>query len=85
LTDVVRSNRRKVRNPVLALPAAQRLLAMGPEVRADLAELFRELNLDARQRAQVSWKQNKGPMAVYWKGVGAYAKHICRVLKGRGQ
>ena len=76
-----RSERREVRNPVLALPAAQRLLAMSPEVRADLTELFGDLAADARARAQESWRKNKGPMAAYWKAVGAYAGHIRRVVR----
>jgi len=76
-----RSERRDVRNPVLALPAAKRLLALPPEVRGDLAELFADLANDARERAQTSWRKNKGPMAAYWKAVGAYAGHIRRVIR----
>lgn len=76
-----RSLRREVRNPVLALPAAQELLALPPETRAVLARLFRDLALDARLRAQKSWRTNKGPMAAYWKATGAYAEHIRRVVK----
>ncbi|KIC55892.1 MULTISPECIES: hypothetical protein [Brevundimonas] len=76
-----RSQRREVRNPVLGLPAARRLQALPPEVRADLRALFSDLAADARGRAQRSWSQNKGPMAAYWKATGAYAFHIARVLK----
>jgi hypothetical protein len=76
-----RSLRREVRNPVLALPAAQRLLALPPEQRALFAELMLDLTRDARARAQQSWVKNKGPMAAYWKAVGAYAHHIRQVLK----
>lgn len=76
-----RSTRADVRNPVLALPAAAELRALPPEVRARLAELFGDLAADARQRAQASWRKNKGPMAVYWKAVGAYATHIRRAVR----
>ena len=42
-----------------------------------------EVYLDAvaRTRAQESWAKNKGPMALYWKCVGAYASHLKRVLR----
>lgn len=76
-----RSERREVRNPVLALPAVRRLLELDPATRAALAGLLADLVTDARQRAQTSWRQNKGPMAAYWKAVGAYAEHIRRVIK----
>lgn len=78
---LARSNRREVRNPVLGLGAARALLALPPETRAALAALFYELAADARRRADESWLKNKGPMAVYWKAVGAYARHIARALK----
>jgi hypothetical protein len=76
-----RSDRREVRNPVLALPAAQKLLALDPATREILAELLGDLAIDARGRAQESWRKNKGPMAAYWKAVGAYAGHIRRVCR----
>ena len=75
-----RSNLPEVRNPLLALPSAQ-ALQLPPESRAALAQLLRELSLDARERAQASWKRNKGPMAPYWKAVGAYATHLYRVVR----
>ena len=37
---------------------------------------------DAAVRAEQSWRKKKGPMAVYWKAVSVYAKHIGRALKG---
>jgi hypothetical protein len=76
-----RSNRREVRNPVLALPAAARIADLPLETRALLADIIGEISADARRRAQVSWRQNKGPMAVYWKAVGAYAAHIRRAVR----
>lgn len=71
-----RSERREVRNPVLALPAAQQLLALPPEQRKIIHDLLADLTTDARSRAQESWRRNKGPMAAYWKAVGAYAHHL---------
>ncbi|MGY5812034.1 hypothetical protein ACXHXG_30580 [Rhizobium sp. LEGMi198b] len=76
-----RSKDPKVINPVLRLPAAQRLAALPDDVRAEVAAIFKELSADARERAQSSWKRNKGPMAAYWKAVGAYATHIYRVVR----
>jgi hypothetical protein len=82
---IARSNQREVRNPVLALPAARRLLDAPPEVRALVADLLIDLAADARERAQESWRKNKGPMAAYWKAVGAYATHIKNVLRMGGR
>lgn len=76
-----RSARREVRNPVLALPAAERLLALDPATRELIAEILGDLAIDARGRAQESWRKNKGPMAAYWKAVGAYAGHRRRVCR----
>ncbi len=71
----------EVINPVFALPAAQRLIELHPDARAALADLLKDLSKDARSRAQKSWRSNKGPMAVYWKAVGAYATHMYRVVR----
>lgn len=76
-----RSSQPDVRNPVLALPSAQRLRELPPEARDALAAVLKDLSVDARGRAQRSWKQNKGPMAVYWKAVGAYATHLSRAVR----
>lgn len=80
---VDRSNRREVRNPVLSLPAVKRLDELSPETRAIVADILGDLVKDARSRAQQSWIKNKGPMAAYWKAVGAYAHHFRRVVAGR--
>ncbi|MBX4870622.1 hypothetical protein HJA85_27255 [Rhizobium bangladeshense] len=82
MTD--RSNRREVRNPVLALPAVKRLDELPPETRAIVADILGDLVNDARARAQQSWIKNKGPMAAYWKAVGAYAHHFRSVLRRNG-
>lgn len=79
MTD--RSNRQNVRNPVLGLDASKRILDLPPESRAVLASILRDLSIDARGRAQKSWRQNKGPMAVYWKAVGAYSTHLYRAVR----
>lgn len=79
-----RSNRREVRNPILRLPASKRLASLPPEAREALGAILADLALDARARAQESWAKNKGPMAAYWKAVGAYAGHISRVIKKGG-
>lgn len=76
-----RSNLREVRNPVLALPGVKRLQALPPDVRHTIADLLADIRDDAREKAQKSWLKNKGPMAAYWKAVGAYAEHIRRVVK----
>ncbi|WP_202946683.1 hypothetical protein [Allomesorhizobium alhagi] len=70
-----------MRNPVLALPSAERLKSLPPEARQAVADILRDLSIDARARAQVSWRRNKGPMAVYWKAVGAYATHLYRAVR----
>lgn len=79
-----RSNRVDVRNPVLALPAARRVQDLPIESRATLAALLRDLSTDAGRRAQMSWKRSKGPMAVYWKAVGVYARHLSSVIRPVG-
>lgn len=73
-----------VRNPLLALPAMQRLAALlagRPELRAAVLELLLEIRNHARASAQLSWRRNKGPMALYWKVVGVYAGHILRAIR----
>lgn len=76
-----RSSRQEVRNPVLALDATARINELPPESRALISDILRDLSRDARSRAQKSWSQNKGPMAVYWKAVGAYATHLSRAFR----
>ena len=75
----VRSNRADVRNPVLALPAMQRL--MESPLRAELRLVLLELSADARERANECWRRHKAPMAAYWKCVAVYAGHIARALR----
>ena len=81
IPSMARSRRREVRNPVLGLPAVAALRQLDPAVTAALAAVLADLAVDARRRAQISWAQNKGVMAAYWKAVGAYATHIRRALR----
>ena len=76
-----RSQAADVRNPVLALPAVERLRGLPPDARNALRAVLVELSADARGRAESSWKKHKGPMAVYWKAVAVYAAHIARALR----
>lgn len=78
-----RSSRREVRNPVTALPGAQALAALPPDVRAVIVTALDSMAKDAAHRAEKSWRQNKGPMAAYWKATSVYAKHF-RAFVRRG-
>ncbi|MCA0025515.1 MULTISPECIES: hypothetical protein [unclassified Mesorhizobium] len=79
MTD--RSNRPDVRNPVLTLPELQELRKFDPAVREALAALLIALAANCGARAETSWRKHKAPMAVYWKGVGVWAKHIGRAVR----
>lgn len=76
-----RSLRPEIRNPLLHLPAANQIRALPLQSRQALAALLRDLSLDARERAERSWRQNKAPMAAYWKTVGVYAGHLHRLAR----
>lgn len=77
-----RSQRAEVRNPVLGLPAVQRLRDLSPETRHVLAQLLLEIAGDAQHRANAAWAKHKAPMAAYWKAVAVYARHIARAITG---
>lgn len=77
---VRRSERREVRNPMLALPASKKLMALPDGTRAVLREVLLELRTDAAARAKKCIQTHKWPMGVYWKCVSVYAGHIARVL-----
>lgn len=77
----VRSRRREVRNPILALPAARRVYALPDDQRALLSALLEDLARDAGARAQDSWARHKAPMAAYWKACSVYARHLARLLR----
>jgi hypothetical protein len=68
-------------NPLLELPAMAELLALPEPERRALAALLSELGTQAHTKAEVSWRQRKGPMAAYWRAVGVYAGHTARALR----
>ncbi len=70
-----------VSNPLLGLPAAQKLKDLPPEVKSALYDLLKELAASARERAEKSWHKGKAPMAVYWKAVSVYANHTARICR----
>jgi len=73
-------------NPLLKLPAAQKLLALPPDQRQVIEALMRELRADADHQAEASWRKRKGPMAAYWRAVSTYARHVAHALsKGRAK
>lgn len=76
-----RSNQATIRNPLLSLPAAEDLQSLSPEAKAALRKLLKQIQMDARVRAQKCWETHKAPMAAYWKAVSVYANHTSRLLK----
>jgi hypothetical protein len=67
-------------NPLLALPAGRALRALPAEDRRRIAAVLRELREHANQLAQESWVRRKAPMAVYWRAVATYARHLAHAL-----
>ncbi|TIN82203.1 hypothetical protein [Mesorhizobium sp.] len=81
-----RASRPEIRNPVLALPAAQRLGDLAPAERAAVEAILRDIAADAATRADYAWRKHKAPMAAYWKAVSVYARHIAiAVSKARAR
>jgi hypothetical protein len=78
-----RSNRIDVRNPLVALPSMQQILALPPESQAALRALLKDVSADARTRAEKCWRTHKAPMAAYWKAVAVYANHTARALRAK--
>lgn len=83
MTATSRSNSAEVRNPLLALPSAQRLQQLPPEVRELLRDILMEIRVDANVKAEASWRKSKGPIACYWRAVSTYALHLARALRPR--
>lgn len=75
-----RSNQTEVRNPVIALPAASALARLPATSREALRSVLVGIAADAAERAQKSWRTHKAPMALYWKAVSVYARHIARAI-----
>ncbi len=78
---LTRSSRPETRNPLLALPSADRLAELPPEAREALRAVLTDIRADAAERAQTCWKRHKAPMAAYWKAVSVYAGHTARALR----
>lgn len=76
-----RSSRAETRNPLLRLPATQRIGELPEPMREELALLLKELAGDARERADTSWRSHTAPMAAYWKAVSVYAMHLSRIVR----
>lgn len=79
----MRSSRPEVRNPVLALPAAERIAKLSPEAREALIAVLGDIAVDARGRAEWCWLRHKAPMAAYWKSIAVYARHIRCAMRAR--
>lgn len=76
-----RSSTAVVRNPLLALPGAQRVASLPPEARAALKTLLLEIRADAQVRAAECWRKHKAPMACYWKVISVLAGHAARLAR----
>lgn len=75
-----RSSQPGVRNPLVLLPAAQKVRDLPPEARAALRSLLRELSADCRARATRAWVTHKAPMAAYWKAQAVYTRHASTLI-----
>ncbi|MFL9611083.1 hypothetical protein ACKF11_13430 [Methylobacillus sp. Pita2] len=67
-------------NPLLKLAAGKALMNLPKEDRERIAEVFRELRIQANLEAERSWKARKGPMAAYWRAVSTYSRHLAHAL-----
>jgi hypothetical protein len=68
-------------NPLLKLPAAQKILLLpdSPEKRL-LEQLLRELRDEADALAEKNWLRRKPPMAAYWRACATYCIHTARAF-----
>lgn len=78
--DIASSARREVRNPLLALPSAKKMMALPPESKAALRALLLEMSADCRAKAEEAWRKSKAPMATYHRATGIYAGHLAKLL-----
>lgn len=81
LTEVPRSLRPSVRNPLIELAAAREIQALPEDTRRHLRALLLQIRATAHVKAEHSWTKKKGPIALYWKIVAVYAGHIARLLR----
>ncbi len=68
-------------NPLLKLPAGQKLLSLPQPDRERIEAVMRELRGQANTEADNAWKRRKGPMAAYWRAVATYARHTAHALR----
>ena len=80
-SEVPRSLRPSVRNPLIELPAAREIQSLPEDTRKHLRFLLLDIRASAQMKAQHSWRFSKAPMAFYWKVVAVYAGHIARLLR----
>lgn len=77
------------KNPIVQEDSAsevrERFRSLPPEAREALYSFCRWLAGHAREKAERSWQSSKGPMALYWKTVAAWAYHIRRFIAGMEQ
>lgn len=79
----MRSTRADVRNPLLQLESARRLAEwLEASTARRLYFFLSDISKDARERAQQCWKKHKAPMALYWKVVAVYARHLAQICRG---
>lgn len=78
---MTRSLRADVRNPLIKLPAAQRIKALSPESKAALDALLVELRAECRANADKCWAKHKAPMAAYWKAASVYVGHLRKLTR----
>lgn len=78
---LTRSNRPEVRNPVLALPAVERLRSLPPESREALRAVLLDLRREAFDKKEAAKGRHKMWTATYWHVVAVYALHIARALR----
>jgi hypothetical protein len=80
---MARSSQAVVRNPVLALPAAQQVFDLPPASRRLLGSSLRNLAREARDMMVLAIKRRRLKWASYWHAMSVYAKHIARVIDPR--
>ena len=67
-------------NPLLKLPAAKAILALGATQRSVLRMLLMDLRKHANDEADRCWRSRKGGLAAYWRTVATYTRHVAHAL-----
>lgn len=73
------ANKPETQNPLIALPAAQRIRQMSPEFRREWKQLCLELAGQAAAKGDYNWGKRKYMNAAYWRVVAVYARHASRL------